>query len=89
MIYIATLETAAGTLRAVWSGGTYINLYEGDDDTVRDVINVWDFATDQPTIPINAEAMARHVRAWFWEMERGIEIERITCSTTIELDPTE
>ena len=89
MIYTATLETAAGTLRAVWKGGAYIDLFAGDDDVARDVINVWNYETDQPAIPRDAESMARHVRSWFWEIERGIEIERVTCSTTVELDPAE
>ena len=89
MIYTATLETAAGIVRAVWNGGTSVQLFAGDDDTVRDSLEVWNYETDEPSIPKNAEALARHVRSWFWETERGIEIERITCSTILELDPTE
>lgn len=89
MIYTATLETAEGIVRAVWNGGTSVQLFAGDDDTARDSLDVWNYETNEPSIPKNAEALARHVRSWFWETERGIEIERITCSTILELDPAE
>ena len=77
MIYEAEFESNLGRIRAVWEGGPYIHLYpEGSDDPTQ-IVNVWDYQNDKPTIERTAKAVAERVREWLWEMERGIEFERI------------
>lgn len=77
MIYEAELESNFGRIRAVWEGGAYVHLYPEGSGSPTQIVNVWDYQNDKPTIERNANAMARHVREWLWEMERGIEFDRI------------
>lgn len=83
MIYQADFESNMGNIRAVWEGGEYVDLFPEGSDTPTGTINVWDHANDKPSIDLNAKAMATCVREWLWEMERGIEFEKIT---TREID---
>jgi hypothetical protein len=57
-------------LRAAWSGGSYIDVLYGSQ--AIDVINVWDSATDEPTIPRDNrkaahDAVAGKLREWIKE----------------------
>jgi hypothetical protein len=88
MIYKAVFETTAGMLNAVWDGDTNIQVFWGDEEAPFALIGAFDYSQDYPRVPSSAESMARRVQAWFWEHERGMEIERITVSTTSELDRT-
>lgn len=53
-----------------WHGGAYIDVYRvadilADADAAPvDTINVWDYATDQPTIARTVTAFTAHVDAW-------------------------
>lgn len=49
---------------ARWSGGAYVDLYIKGQPTPLDCINVWDYATDTPTIPTTARALAERVDEW-------------------------
>ena len=89
MIYEVLFETNFGPIRAVWHGGQYIELFTGDDDSAKDVINVWDYQTNSPRIATNAEAMAKCVREWLWEMERGINFETMRLSETTDFSETD
>jgi hypothetical protein len=82
MIYKAIFETTAGTINAVWDGDTNIHIYWGDEEAPFALINAFAYSNGLPRIPSSAESMAHRVQAWMWENERGIEIERITVSTT-------
>ena len=86
MHYQVTLETSAGTISATWGGREYVHIFEGADESARDVINIWNYHESKPHIAENAEALARCVRDWFNENEPDILIERILCSTTTELE---
>lgn len=77
MIYEAEFESNFGRIRAVWEGGAYVHLYPEGSDSPTQIVNVWDYQNDKPAIERNANAMARRVREWLWEMERGIEFDRI------------
>ncbi len=56
-----------------WYGGAYIEVYSGQAfSRPRDVINVWEYASDSPRIPRTVEAMARAVDEWIASYgERG------------------
>ena len=55
---------AAGyTIRGEYHGGAYIDLSFGDGEAF-DVINVWDYATDKPTIPNTPLAVRRAMLEW-------------------------
>jgi hypothetical protein len=84
MKYILRLETNFGLIRAVWHLGPYIQLFSGDSESASDVINVWDYQSDTPRIQVSPEGMATCVREWLWEMERGIEIETMQLTQTID-----
>jgi hypothetical protein len=80
MKYTTTLETTAGVVQAHWTGGQYILVYWGDE-TPYAVIEI-DFDESDPHLSrYSIERMALDVRSWFYEHERGIEIERITVTT--------
>lgn len=85
MKYIAEFETNIGTIRAEWKGREYIHLYPNGSETACNVINVWDYANNKPLIDRSAKAMASYAREWLWEMERGIEFDRIITSEQEEL----
>lgn len=85
MKYVAEFETNIGAIRAEWNGREYIHLYPNGSDTASNIINVWDYANDKPTINTSAKAMAAHTREWLWEMERGIEIESIRSAEVEDL----
>ena len=61
------MQYQSGETMFRWHGGTYIDVgsvwhvddqpgMHGDDFHAYDVINVWDYATDQPTIARTLEA---------------------------------
>jgi hypothetical protein len=85
MIYEVLFETNFGEIRAIWRGGPYVELFTGADDTAKDVINVWDYKTDEPRIPREAAALAKCVKEWLWEMERGIEFETMRLTETMSV----
>lgn len=89
MKYTAEFDTNIGAIRAVWNGREHIQLFPHGSDTATSTINVWDYANDKPTVAQNARAMAAYVREWLWEMERGIEFERITYSESSCLDESD
>ena len=48
-----------------WHGGAYIQVCRGESFArPSEVINVWDYATDGPTIPRTSEAMGRKIDRW-------------------------
>ena len=60
---------------AKWSGGPYVDLYRwgwgtGADPVPFDAINVWDYATDRPTIPRTLDALVSLVDD-YWGHENG------------------
>lgn len=84
MKYTTTLETSAGIVEAHWSGGQYILVYWGDE-IPHAVIEI-DFDPEDPHLTkYSIEQMASDVRSWFYEHERGIEIERLTVSTAANI----
>ena len=89
MKYIAVFDTNIGRITAKWGGRAYIDLYPEGSSTPSTNIGVWDYANDKPTIDVNGRAMAAHVREWLWEMERGIEFERIVVSEVEEISDPE
>lgn len=80
MKYTTTLETSAGRLDANWTGGQYILVYWGDEIPYA-VIDIAYNPNDPTLASYSIEQMATDVRAWFYEHERGIEIERLTVTT--------
>lgn len=57
---------------ATYGGGAYIDIHHASDpDTAVDAINVWNYATDAPTIPLTADAIIAKVSEW--EAESGEE----------------
>lgn len=89
MIYEAEFESNFGRIRAVWQGGPYIHLYPEGSDEATQIVNVWDYSNDKPTIEKSAKAMAARVREWLWEMERGIEFDRILTRETEEFSDSD
>jgi hypothetical protein len=77
MFYEAEFESNLGRIRAVWNGGPCIHLYPEESEEPTQIVNVWDYQNDKPTIEPSTKAVAERVREWLWEMERGIEFERI------------
>lgn len=89
MIYEAEFDSNFGQIRAVWKGGTYVHLYPEGSDTPTEVVNVWDYENNKPYIECSAKAMAAHVREWLWEMERGIEFDRILTREIEEISDSD
>jgi hypothetical protein len=50
-------------IHGVYHGGAYIDLHFGDDRAF-DVINVWDYSADKPTIENTADAVRQQIREW-------------------------
>lgn len=50
----------------VWHGGAYIDVGHGhgEDFQAVECINVWDYATDEPTISRTLDAFERECREW-------------------------
>jgi hypothetical protein len=67
-------RTVAGyELKFVWYGGAYIDICWADSGDSFDVINVWDYAKDEPTIERTRAAMAAAVDEWINEPEASHE----------------
>jgi hypothetical protein len=60
-------------ITARWHGGAYIDLgYVAAEDqgfVASDVINVWDYANDEPTIPRTLDALEQAVNEWWMNEE--------------------
>jgi hypothetical protein len=53
------------TLYISWAGGPYIDLRAyGWSRHAAEVINVWDYAKDESTIPFTREALQAEVNRW-------------------------
>lgn len=85
MKYTTTLETSAGIVQAHWAGGQYILVYWGDE-MPHAVIEIPFDESDPHLTRYSIERMAKDVRAWFYENERGIEIERISVITGTNIE---
>lgn len=48
-------------LRFEWSGGSYINIYVGDDESPIDLYNVWDYAENLPLIQRSMAGLTAYV----------------------------
>lgn len=61
----------AGGLSFAWEGGPYIDvIYKGQ---AFEVINVWDYATGTPAIPVTRHGFVGAVKQWLsetWAQER-------------------
>jgi hypothetical protein len=65
----------------VWHGGAYIDVgstqamgspgINGDDFHAYDCINVWDYATDEPTIERSLEAFEQRCREYVEDMSEA------------------
>lgn len=54
-----------------WFGGAYIEVCRGEAfASPREVINVWDYATDQPTIPRERSAFLARIDLWIGDYGR-------------------
>lgn len=60
---VATITAAGYSIRGTYHGGAYIDLSFGAGEPF-DVINVWDYATDRPTIPKTKHAVFQELREW-------------------------
>lgn len=66
--YLRAIRTLAPDVRLVfvWEGGTYIDVArEGHEPT--EVINVWDYDKNEPSIPVTKAAGRRHIDDWIEE----------------------
>lgn len=89
MKYRAILETAIGTINAVWNGGAYFDIFIGDDESPATTVNVWDYDSNEPWIDFTAKALALEVVRWFKESEPAQYIERVVCIEENELEQSE
>lgn len=89
MIYEAEFESNLGRIRAVWEGGAFVHLYPEGNEEATQVVNVWGYANNKPAIERSAKAMAARGREWLWEMERGIEFDRILTREIAEFSDSE
>jgi hypothetical protein len=60
----ATITIAGYTIHGTYHGGMYIDMYLGSDRTPFDVINVWNDATNRPTIACTDRAVERAMIKW-------------------------
>lgn len=63
-------------LEFVWHGGAYIEVRRVPDSPVE-VINVWDYATNEPRIPRTKGAMSRRVDDWIAEYPKDALIHDV------------
>lgn len=68
---VITITTNTGWV-ATYHGGAYIDVsHKSNPDVAIDAINVWDYATDTPTIPFTDDAIIAAVDEW--EAEYGAD----------------
>jgi len=60
---IANMPMAGRMVTGTYEGGNYIDLSFGNSPAF-DVINVWDYATDKPTIENTHRAVREAMREW-------------------------
>jgi len=60
----ATIRAGGYVIRGTYHGGPYIDLHFGSDPAAFDVINVWDYATDKPTIRNTPSAVRAALIEW-------------------------
>lgn len=59
---ISRVVNGGTVLHFQWEGGNYIEIiYDG---SARDVINVWDYETDKPTIPFTRTGLGAAADRW-------------------------
>lgn len=62
-----TIRDSAGTevtIRAEWGGGAYVDLYARNMKYPGEVINVWDYETDEPAIPFTQSSLRMALKRW-------------------------
>lgn len=57
----------AGGLSFAWEGGPYIEIYANGHSVAFQVINVWDYGTDEPRIRRTGRAFEAEVKRWLSE----------------------
>ena len=60
----ATIHAGGYSIVGTYHGGAYIDLSLDGGRSAFDVINVWDYAADRPTIPNTAAAVRAAMRDW-------------------------
>jgi hypothetical protein len=64
MTKVITITTDDGWI-ATYGGGPYIDIHhKSNPETAIDCVNVWNYATDAPTIPLTVDAVIDKVTEW-------------------------
>ena len=61
---IAQMTMGGRSITGTYEGGAYIDLYFTGSEVAFDVINVWDYATDKPTIENTHSAVREEMQEW-------------------------
>jgi hypothetical protein len=84
-------EDADNMIMARWHGGAYIEFGHVDDSGewhATDVINVWDYADDEATIPFTPAAMAECIEEHLKEDEDDAEDEDDDDDDDVDFEPS-
>lgn len=69
------------TLGFEWHGGAYIEVSRGHAfGNPKEVINVWDYASDSPRIPRTKQAMGRVIDDWISDYGRDNLVHDVTTN---------
>lgn len=69
------------TLGFEWQGGAYIEVSRGHAfGNPKEVINVWEYASDSPRIPRTKQAMGRAIDDWISNYGRDNLIHDVTTN---------
>ena len=85
MTHRIILDTNIGTIRAVWDGGAKVSITQINHPEATLTLDLWDYENEKLLIEPNGRALARYVREFLWEMERGIEFTAIRVVESEEL----
>lgn len=67
------IASVYGSWVAKYAGGPYIDVYHTSRAYPLDVINVWDYGTEAPTIPFNVKAVHAELLAWLADNRKSFE----------------
>lgn len=59
-------------LRFEWSGGEYIDVSNKNHTEPHDIINVWDYKNDKPTIERSFEGFRAKIEEWLDEQDKPV-----------------
>ena len=87
MIYKVQFETNIGSIKFIWQGGEYVEVYTAADD-VPQVINPFNYEIGLLPFRRDLASFTDYCRWYIWELERGVDVFSVRSDEVSRISPS-